>query len=139
MTIDGAGNAATTEHHRQRRRPGEHRGDDPGLGARHHRAVHRHHDQRQRHRYHPELHGGWFSATPGAGNDYTTLSGTVTILAGATTATIDVTVLDDSLLEGTEDVIVTLASITAGDPDVTIDGAGNAATTEHHDNDTPPW
>ena len=39
------------------------------------------------------------TATPGAGNDYTALSGSVTILAGATTATINVAVLDDVLLK----------------------------------------
>ena len=43
-----------------------------------------------------------------AGSDYTTLSGTVTILANTTTATIDVSVLDDNLLEDNETVTVTL-------------------------------
>ena len=45
-------------------------------------------------------------ATPGS--DYTTLTGTVTILANATTATIDVNVIDDNLLEDNETVTVTL-------------------------------
>ena len=45
-------------------------------------------------------------ATPGS--DYTTLTGTVTILANATTAVIDVTVLDENLLEDNETVTVTL-------------------------------
>ena len=62
-----------------------------------------------------------------AGSDYTALSGSVTILAGATTATITVPVLDDALVEGTETVIVTLTSITAGDAQISI-GAANAAT-----------
>ena len=52
-------------------------------------------------------------ATPGS--DYTALSGTVTIAAGLTTATIDVSLLDDSLLEDHETVTVTLSSITSGD------------------------
>ena len=78
------------------------------------------------------------SATPGAGNDYTTLSGTVTILAGATTATIDVTVLDDSLAEGLEDVIVTLTGVTAGDPQVTVDVASDTATVTITDDDNAP-
>src|SRR5262249_7886171 len=41
------------------------------------------------------------TATPGAGNDYTALSGSVTIVTGQTTADIDVTVLDDNLVEPT--------------------------------------
>lgn len=49
------------------------------------------------------------SATSGA--DFTALSGTVTILAGQTSATITVPVLDDNLGEGSETVIVTLTSI----------------------------
>jgi hypothetical protein len=53
------------------------------------------------------------TATPGVGNDYTTLTGTVTILAGDTTAVIDVPVLDDAIVEGTETVIVQLTAITA--------------------------
>ncbi|MGH7894614.1 MAG: beta strand repeat-containing protein, partial [Candidatus Binatia bacterium] len=74
------------------------------------------------------------TATPGAGNDYTTLSGSVTILAGATTATINVAVLNDLLLESTETVIVTLDSITSGAPGITIGGT-NAATVNITDND----
>lgn len=76
------------------------------------------------------------TATAGAGNDYTPLAGTVTIPAGATTADIDVTVLDDNLVEGAETVIVTLASITSGDPQVTIDNANRAATASIADDDT---
>ncbi len=66
------------------------------------------------------------TATDG-GTDYTTLSGTVTILAGSTTATIDVTgIVDDNLIEGDETVTVTLDSITSGDPGVSIaTGAGS--------------
>ena len=45
-----------------------------------------------------------------AGSDYTALSGTVTIPAGATSATIDVPVIDDQLVEGPENVRVTLDS-----------------------------
>ena len=60
-------------------------------------------------------------ATPGG--DYTTLTGTVTILANATTATIDVSVLDENLLEDDESVTVTLTGITSGDADVTLGGS----------------
>jgi hypothetical protein len=68
------------------------------------------------------------SATPGAGNDYTTLLGSVTIVAGSTSALIDVSVLNDAIVEGTETVIVTLGSITAGDAQISINGGANSAT-----------
>jgi hypothetical protein len=51
------------------------------------------------------------------GTDYTLLSGSVTITAGATTATIDVTVGDDGLVEGSETVTLQLT------------GTGNASIT----------
>ena len=57
-------------------------------------------------------------ATPGS--DYTTLSGTVTVLANATTATINVSVLDENLLEDNETVTVTLTGISSGDADVSL-------------------
>ncbi|KAF0204274.1 MAG: hypothetical protein FD170_592 [Bacteroidetes bacterium] len=72
------------------------------------------------------------TATPGA--DYTTLTGTVTIPAGSLTATIDVSVIDDLILESPETVIVTLASITSGDPQISI-GTPSAATVTIADND----
>ena len=79
------------------------------------------------------------TATPGVGNDYTALSGSVTITAGATSATIDVQVLDDAVAEATESVIVTLNSIISGDPDITINGATNSATvTITSDDNGPP-
>ena len=54
------------------------------------------------------------------------MTGTVTILAGDTTATIDVSgIVDDNLLEGNETVDVTLTAITAGDSDIALDS--NAA------------
>ncbi len=65
-------------------------------------------------------------ATPGS--DYTPLTGTVTILAGNTSATINVSVLDDSLSELDEAVTVTLIAITSGDSDVSINLAQNAST-----------
>ena len=42
------------------------------------------------------------------GTDYQTIANTVTILANQTTATIDVTVIDDSVLEGNETVVLTV-------------------------------
>jgi len=51
------------------------------------------------------------AATPGTGNDYNTLSGSVTVAAGATTANIPITVLDDNVEDPAETIILT---ITAG-------------------------
>ena len=49
------------------------------------------------------------SGTATNGTDYTTLNGTVTIPANATTANVSVTPIDDAQAEGTESVILTLA------------------------------
>lgn len=78
------------------------------------------------------------SATAGAGNDYATLSGTVTIPAGQTTADIEVNVLNDDLVEGTETVTVTLTGFSSGDPQVTLDllPANVTATINITDSDT---
>ena len=70
-----------------------------------------------------------------AGSDYTALSGSVTILAGNTSAFIDVSVLDDLVLEDNETVTVTLTGITAGDTDITV-GAANSDTVIIADTDT---
>ncbi len=75
------------------------------------------------------------TATPGAGNDYTTLTGTATIPAGQTTVDINVSVLNDVLIEGTETVIVTLTSFGTRDPDITLDAT--PATVNITDNDVP--
>ncbi|TWU41147.1 Calx-beta domain-containing protein [Novipirellula artificiosorum] len=50
------------------------------------------------------------------GSDYVLLDGVVTILAGDTTATFDVDVKDDSIIEGPENVTVTLTGFTFGGP-----------------------
>ena len=75
------------------------------------------------------------TATNG-GSDYTTLSGTVTVLSGATTATIDVTdIIDDALVEGTETIIVTLTG--TDNVDVTLAaGPADTATVNILDNNT---
>ena len=70
-----------------------------------------------------------------AGNDYSPLSGAVTIAAGQTSATIDVNVLDDSLLEDSETVTVTLDSISAGDAEISV-GAAKMASITLSDDDT---
>jgi VCBS repeat-containing protein len=53
------------------------------------------------------------SGTATAGADHAALSGTVTILAGSSTASFSVNPIDDALVEGSEDVIVTLSGGTA--------------------------
>ena len=70
-----------------------------------------------------------------AGSDYTTLSGTATILASTTTATIDVSVLDDVVLEDDETVTVTLSTIDSGDADISF-GATISDTVTIADEDT---
>ena len=72
------------------------------------------------------------AGTATSGTDYTALSGTVTIPAGATTATINIPVIDDAIVEGGETVIVTLTSITSGLPTL---GATLIATNTIADND----
>ncbi|RFM31935.1 Calx-beta domain-containing protein, partial [Chitinophaga silvisoli] len=53
------------------------------------------------------------SGTATAGTDYTSLSGTATIPAGTNSANIDVTVIDDKIIEGNETIAVTLTGATA--------------------------
>ncbi|MFQ5640305.1 MAG: choice-of-anchor D domain-containing protein, partial [bacterium] len=48
--------------------------------------------------------------TAGAPDDYTATSGTLAILAGSTTGTIDVTIIDDALIEDTETFTVDLSN-----------------------------
>lgn len=70
-----------------------------------------------------------------AGADYLPLAGTVTIPAGATSATIDVIVVDDTLVESSETVSVTITSIESGNPGISINGGSAAATVSISDND----
>src|SRR5207344_3528749 len=77
------------------------------------------------------------STATGGGVDYTTLSGTVTIAAGASSADIDVTgIVDDAIVEANETVIVKLGSVTSGDADITINAAADTATVTIADNDS---
>ena len=55
-----------------------------------------------------------------AGDDYTSTSGTITIPAGSTTATITIPITDDALYEGSENFSVVLTNIT---------GVGSGTTT----------
>ncbi|MBO9463895.1 hypothetical protein J7443_01510 [Tropicibacter sp. R15_0] len=59
------------------------------------------------------------SGTATDGTDYTAASGTLTIPAGDLTAAVDLDVIEDAFVEGTETAILTLTAVTSGD-DVTI-------------------
>ena len=74
--------------------------------------------------------------TAASGDDFAPLTGTVTIAAGSTSAEIDVSVVDDAILESSETITVTLDSITSGDPDITVDTVNDAATVTITDDDT---
>lgn len=78
------------------------------------------------------------TATPGAGQDYTPLSGTVTIPAGQLSADIDVAVLNDSIVEDTETVIVTLTGLGAHDPSVALSGTAASLTATVNITDEEP-
>lgn len=72
------------------------------------------------------------AGTATAGADYTALTGTVVIPAGAGTVDVPVAVADDQIIEPTETVIATLAGGTSGS--FTFTGSGNA-TVNITDND----
>ncbi|MCF6777431.1 Ig-like domain-containing protein [Thiotrichales bacterium 19X7-9] len=77
------------------------------------------------------------TGTATGGSDYTALTGSVTIADGQQFATIDVTgIIDDSDIEGTETVIVTLDN--TDNALFTIDGANNSDTVTITDNDAAP-
>ena len=72
------------------------------------------------------------SGTATSGTDYTALSGTVTIPVGSTTATVNVTPINDTLVEPMETVIVTLSS----DAAYLIEPTIKSATVSLFDDDT---
>ncbi len=74
--------------------------------------------------------------TATAGSDYTALSGSVTIAANSTTATITVPILNDNVVDPNETVTVTLTGITSGDAQATISPTQNVASLTIADNDT---
>ena len=75
-----------------------------------------------------------YTGTATSGADYPALSGTMTIPAGQTSATINVPVIDDAASEGTETVLVTLTTL-AGDPQITSDNNAKVATLDILDSD----
>lgn len=69
------------------------------------------------------------------GTDYNSIPTTIIIPAGATSATINVAVKDDALVEGTENVIVAVSAGTG----YSIDAAATSATVAIADNDAVRW
>src|SRR6185369_5950323 len=61
--------------------------------------------------------------TATAGLDYTAPSGTVTITAGNTSATITIPVINDALVEATETVTIEGLTISSADADITVSGS----------------
>ena len=79
------------------------------------------------------------NGTATGGDDYTALTGTVTIQAGTLSAPIPVEVLDDLDVEADETVVVTLNAIASGDNNLIL-GSTNTATLNIVDDDSeaPP-
>jgi hypothetical protein len=75
------------------------------------------------------------AGTATAGADYETLTGTVTIPAGAASATFSVRPIDDTLVEAAETVLVTLSTSRVYD---IATGAGSATVTVVSDDVSPP-
>ncbi len=73
------------------------------------------------------------TGTAVGGSDYTTLAGSVTVLANQLGATIDVDVIDNSVFENDETVIVTLTS--TNNASITVDSANDTATVTIVDNE----
>ena len=72
------------------------------------------------------------AGTAASGSDYTAITSPVTIAAGQTSALINVSITNDGLIEGTEDVTI---SIAAGSYDI---GTPSFASVSIADNDIPP-
>ena len=74
------------------------------------------------------------AGTATKGTDYSNLTGSLTIPAGSTTATLPVNVIDDSAVEGSETSVVSLSSSSA----YTL-GSTSSATVTITDNDAGDW
>jgi len=68
------------------------------------------------------------------GTDYSLLSGSVTIAAGSTTATVDVTVSNDAIVESAENVNLQLTGI--DNPSITVNGGADTDTVTIADDDS---
>ncbi|WP_430818052.1 Calx-beta domain-containing protein, partial [Carboxylicivirga marina] len=72
------------------------------------------------------------SGTAQNGTDYSTITSSIDLNTGATSATIPVTVTTDALVEGNETVIITLNTQTNANAEI---GSSNSATVNITDND----
>ena len=79
------------------------------------------------------------TGTANSGIDFAALSGIITLPAGATFGTIDLSVIDDLVVEGNEDVTITLTSIVSGDAQISIDNTADADTATIADDDQAQW
>ncbi|WP_211343724.1 beta strand repeat-containing protein, partial [Neptunomonas concharum] len=78
-----------------------------------------------------------YTTTDADGNDYVAV-GSVTILAGQTSATFPISTIDDNLAEGSEDFTVSIASVgNGGLEDVRISTTENSVTTTITDETVP--
>lgn len=68
--------------------------------------------------------------------DYAALASTVTIVAGTASATINVSVLDDSIVDGSKSLTLTLISVSGGPSGVMIDSTSDDASIEIQDDDS---
>ena len=75
-----------------------------------------------------------YTGTATSGSDYSAPS-SVTIPAGSTSATVTLSVIDDSAVEGSETATVTLSSVTSGTATI---GSPSSATNTIGDNDSAP-
>lgn len=87
----------------------------------------------------PTTIGYSISGTGTNGTDFSTITGSVTLPSGVMAGTIDLTIIDDTIVEGSEDVVLTLTAITSGDADISIDGTANSATATIADDDEATW
>ena len=75
------------------------------------------------------------AGTATSGTDYTALTGSVTIPAGQTSATISIPVIDDNAIDPGETVIVTLTAVTSGTAELSSTPANITATNTITDNE----
>lgn len=76
------------------------------------------------------------TATPGT--DYTTLTGTATILAGQNSVSVPVNVINDTQIESVETIVVSLSTATSTNYTYTLNGTANTATVQIADDDDVP-
>ena len=78
-----------------------------------------------------------YSGTAANGTDFTGVA-SVTIPAGASSASFSIATIDDALAEGTENFTVSIASATGGNfENLAVSGTSNSIATTIVDNDTP--